>query len=359
MSTKPCRQPAIISGMVLVATLTPLFNVVSANAQTAEGTAKTKIWHAPSVIAVSERVYFWLHQQNAAPAVRNKAEALWNAIPADAQGTDILLRTVQTFALADENARSLLEICSKPRSQGVLPAQDWLKDPKTPALLANNMRLVYGLWLAQQTMFDESLEQLGSLKPADVVDPASLLFYQAVAHHQLLHREAGLQTIQQLLDGGPCPTRYVSLAKMMQADLLGLKEDTLNHIARRMDDIRRRLDLGRAGKKVLEVEDGVIASLDKLIKELEEQQKRQQANSSGGGNNQPSRPAQDSQILGGKGPGEVDKKKIGSQSGWGDMPPKQREEALQQIGREFPAHYRDLIEQYFRKLASEGSEPER
>lgn len=358
MSKKPCRQPAIISGMVLVATLTPLFNVLSANAQTVEGTAKAG-WQAPSAESVRGAVFAWLDQRNVAPAIRNRADALWNALPADAPGTDILIRTVQTLALADENARRLLDLCSRPRSQVVLSPQEWLKDPKTPALVANNMRLVYGLWLAQQTMFDESLEQLGSLKPADVVDPASLLFYQAVVYHQLLHREAGLQAIQQLLDGGSqSPTRYVSVAKMMQADLLGLKEDTLNHIARRMDDIRRRLDLGRAGKKVLDVEDGVIASLDKLIKELEEQQKRQQANS-GGGNNQPSRPAQDSQILGGKGPGEVDKKKIGNQSGWGDMPPKQRDEALQQIGREFPSHYRDLIEQYFRRLASEGSEHER
>ncbi len=99
----------------------------------------------------------------------------------------------------------------------------------------------------------------------------------------------------------------------------------------------------------------MIESLDKLIKELEEQQKP--AGQCGGGGNiavQPSGPGQP--ILGGKGPGEVDKKNIGNKSGWGDLPPKQREEALQQIGREFPAHYRDVIEQYFRKLASEGSE---
>ena len=50
--------------------------------------------------------------------------------------------------------------------------------------------------------------------------------------------------------------------------------------------------------------------------------------------------------MGGKGPGEVTKKNIGSGSGWGDLPPKEREEAMQQIGRDFPAHYRDVIEQY-------------
>ena len=50
------------------------------------------------------------------------------------------------------------------------------------------------------------------------------------------------------------------------------------------------------------------------------------------------------------------KRRIGAESGWGDLPEKQRQEVLQQIGREFPAHYRDVIEQYFRRLAAEGSE---
>jgi hypothetical protein len=59
--------------------------------------------------------------------------------------------------------------------------------------------------------------------------------------------------------------------------------------------------------------------------------------------------------MGGRGPGEVTKKKIGSGSGWGDLPPRDREEAMQEIGRDFPSHYRDAIEQYFRRLAGEGA----
>jgi hypothetical protein len=39
---------------------------------------------------------------------------------------------------------------------------------------------------------------------------------------------------------------------------------------------------------------------------------------------------------------------VGNESGW-KLPPKDRQEALQQIGKDFPAHYRDMIEQYFRK----------
>ena len=60
--------------------------------------------------------------------------------------------------------------------------------------------------------------------------------------------------------------------------------------------------------------------------------------------------------MGGKGAGDVTKRNIGSKSGWGNLPPKKREEALQQIGRDFPSHYRDKIEQYFRKLANQDSE---
>jgi len=188
-----------------------------------------------------------------------------------------------------------------------------------------------------------------------VVDPAALLFYRGVIHHRLLNREAGLEAIESLLAGAEeSPRRYAAIAPLMQADLKNLEVDSLDHIARRMDDVRRRLDLGRAGPKVREIEDGVIESLDKLIKRLEDQQ-QQQAAASAGAAPQPSRPAQDSVPAGGKGRGEVTKRDVGSESGWGNLPPKQREEALQQIGREFPTHYRDVIEQYFRKLATEGS----
>lgn len=61
---------------------------------------------------------------------------------------------------------------------------------------------------------------------------------------------------------------------------------------------------------------------------------------------------EDSMPAGGKGPGEVAKKDVGNGDGWGDLPPRKRDEALQQIGREFPPHYREAIEQYFKRLAS-------
>ena len=64
---------------------------------------------------------------------------------------------------------------------------------------------------------------------------------------------------------------------------------------------------------------------------------------------------QDSQIAELKGPGKIDHKDIGHNAGWGNMNDKDREKAMQEIGREFPSHYREVIEEYFRRLAAEES----
>jgi hypothetical protein len=173
-----------------------------------------------------------------------------------------------------------------------------------------------------------------------------------------LDKEKGLKAIQTLLTNvANFPNRYRSVATLMKNDLESLKDESLDHISRQMEDVRRRLALGRAGKKVREVEDDVIAALDKLIKELEDRQQQQSQNSAGGGAApQPQQAMPDSRIARIQGAGEVDRRRIGNTSGWGDLPPKQREEALQQIGKDFPPHYRDAIEQYFRKLAAETDE---
>ncbi len=319
--------------------------------QSSDTPSKPLAWQPPALEDVKAQVFVWLEENKADEPTRARAVELWSDLSGQPAGAELLARLAGTFALIDERAGKLIQLCSEPKSHLLLPSQTWLTEEKAPPLLADNMRLLYGRWLVHHALYDESLEQLGGLQPDDVVAPALLLFYQGVAHHSLLHKEEGLRAMERLIDGAEgSPRRYIAVARLMQQDLEGLKNDTLDHITRRMDDIRRRLDLGRAGKKVRKIEDGVIESLDKLIKKLEEQQA---AAAAGSGSIQSSNPASDSQIMGGKGRGEVTKRNIGSESGWGDLPPKQREEALQQIGRQFPSHYRDVIEQYFRRLASE------
>jgi hypothetical protein len=338
-------------------TMQALVSAAVSFAQSNNAEAAAPQWKTPSSESVKAQAMDWLKHRNADDAVRKKAEEIWT--PASGQNgdreEDLLARLAETLALDDSNAEKLVALCSGPRANLVLPEQAWLGDPQTAPFMAHNMRLFYARWLSQQSLFEEAREQLAGLEPSDVVSPAALLFYQSVVYHKLLDKESGLKALDALLSEPEVgPRRYVAVAQLMRDDLGGLQEDSLDHIARRMDDIRRRLDLGRTGSKVRKVEDGVIESLDKLIKKMEDQQQQQMAG--GGSTLRPTKPAQDSTPMGGKGPGDVTKRDIGSEADWGDLPPKEREEALQQIGRDFPSHYRDVIEQYFKRLASEGGE---
>ncbi len=337
--------------------------------------ARQPTWSAPAPAVIRAQVFKWLDDRKATDALKKQAEAIWPATseppkataakganPADVAPAELLDRVVKIVALVDAPARELVEVCSKPRTPAPVVKRPWLVDEQTPPLVRNNMRLWYGRWLAQERLFDDSLAQLNTLEPADVVDPASLLFYQSVDHHWLLHKEFGLKSIARLLEQKKqVPRRYAQMSELMQADLAALKDESLDHISRRMRDTEVRLDLGHAGKKVRTVEDGIIASLDKMIDDLEKQQQSGGGGGGGGrmgsGGKQSSSPAPDSARLGGKGPGEVTKKPIGDKSGWGDLPAKDRQEVLQAIGKEFPSHFRDVIEQYFKKLASDEREP--
>ncbi|HEV3342787.1 MAG TPA: hypothetical protein VG125_20610 [Pirellulales bacterium] len=308
----------------------------------------------PAAEEVRQKLFDWLAARQADEAVRQSAETIWQIVQPP---VDLLERVAKTLGLADERAASLVNLCAKARAAGPLAPQEWLKADELAAFERNNLRLFYGRWLAQERMYDEAFAQLDGLGAGDVVDPASLVFYQAVVYHRLLDKARGLKAIQTLLaDVADVPNRYRSVAALMKADLEALQDDSLDRISRQMEDVRRRLALGRAGKKVREVEDEVITALDKLIKELEDRQQQSQNSAGGGAAPQPQQAMPDSRIARLQAPGEVERRRIGNSSGWGDLPPKQREEALQQIGKDFPPHYRDAIEQYFRKLAAETEE---
>ena len=351
------RQEARVQAPTLL--LLALWGVVAAAAlgQSPDELGEAASWKRPSAEQVRSRVMKWLDGEDADDKTRDEVNRIWPKDPkenSEATAGEFLDRLVRSFAAVDGKARRLVEQCSGPAAGSVLPDTDWLADAQTDSFVAGNLRLSYGRWLVNQSLLDEAREQLADLKPEDVVDPATLLFYQAVVHQGLLEREAGLAAVKRLLEGADRgPRRYAEVGRLLKRDLQTIEEDSLDHIARRMNDVGRRLELGRAGPDVRKIEDGVIESLDKLIEKVKKQQQQQEESGQDAQNMQPSNPAEESRPMGGKGPGEVTKKDIGSKANWGDLPPKQRQEALQQIGREFPAHYRDVIEQYFRKMARE------
>jgi hypothetical protein len=57
-------------------------------------------------------------------------------------------------------------------------------------------------------------------------------------------------------------------------------------------------------------------------------------------------------IKGATAPGKVDPKDVKNQGEWGDLPPKARAKAKDQIARKFPAHYSDVIDEYTKKAAN-------
>ncbi|WP_425614405.1 hypothetical protein NA78x_004272 [Anatilimnocola sp. NA78] len=342
--------------VALVAFVTGMASTgVAADAPVGELEKKAS-WSPPTTAEVKKQLENLLVDRKADETQKLKVSALWPDDAAVLDPSDMLDRVAASLAVIDAEAAAVYEATQQPADALKIPAPAILSDEAVPLFVRGNLRLVIARWLAQHNLVDEALVQLRGLTPADVADPASLLFYQALGQHRLLEKENCLKNVALLLENeATIPRRYATIARLMEADIKPLKVDSLDEVARLMDDIRRRLDLGRAGKKVREEEEQVIAKLEKMIEEMEKQQQQQQQSAgSGSGSPTPSSPMQDSQAAELKGPGNVDSKSIGKKEGWGNLPPKERQEVLQQIGRDLPAHFRETIEEYFKRLAQDG-----
>ena len=311
-------------------------------------------WDIPTLEQAESRMRDWLDTKNIGDDLRSNVDAIWASPDSNAVARDLLARVASTAALADPRVAKLTTLCQGPKQSLLLPELPVLTTPELPAFLKATLRLYYARWLAQHGWHDEVLLQLAETSTSDVLDPASLLFYRATAEHTLLKKEACLKSLSKLLEKEKeIPRRYATVARLLEADSQQLKTDSLDEVARLMNDVRRRLDLGRTGKRVREEEDEVIAKLDKMIKKLEEEQQQQQQPGQPQGNqNAPQQPANESNALPGSGPGNVDPRNLGDNIDWGSLPPKERQATLQRISEGLPAHFREVIEAYFKKIAS-------
>lgn len=311
-------------------------------------------WSQPGVDEVRARLDQALADRPISPsdAAATELDEAWKSAAAGRR--DLIDVVIQTLVARDPRAAAAV----RATPQGGEPDPEWLGDPQAGTFVRDAVWLWWGRELVRRDRFDEALPLLADLDVAGAVDPACLLFHRGCCQHWLLARDGAVESFDRLLEREPeIPTRYARLARLLRADIAGVEADSLDHIARRMKDVRRRLDLGRAGPETKRVQAGVIESLDKLIDELERQQQQGQAGAAGGGGGggqggAAGRPMDDSRLARGLGKGEVRKKDLGTGEGWGDLPPHQREAALQQIDREYPPYYREAIEQYFKRLAT-------
>lgn len=329
-----------------------------ANEPTGVKLQKSASWQWPAVSIFEQHLLNFVEHRNLGPEVREKIRTTWDESQSATQGPAFLDRLMTLGGLVDPRIETLNQQLSNPSAPPVFTRDlDWLTSD-IPGWMQDTIRLACGRTLAQRRLYDEALETLSGLQLIQVCDPATLIFYRAVCEHHLLKKKECLADAQLLLErSSEVPSRYSQVAQLIAADIEPLKADSLDEISRMMRDVHRRLDLGRAGKRVRDEEEEIVKKLDKLIEQIENQAKQaQQANSSEGGNqSQSQQPMQDSQIAGGKGPGDVEEKDIGDRANWGNLPPAQRREALQRLTEELPSHYREVIEGYFRQLSKDSS----
>jgi len=279
------------------------------------------------------------------------------------RGVGLLNYVLSSTAKSESAVAAIKEIIDAPFAAGnyvKLDAQlsSILANGSIPAWLRADLQLICCRYMVHHGLYDEALQRLLPLAQEPTSDPATWLFCTGVCQHHLMQRTACLETLEKLLERETeLPSRYAITARLMQADIKPYKEDSLDEIARLMNDVERRLTLGRAGKTVQDKEQAIVDKLDKMIDKLEQQQQQQQQQQQKNAGkapkpNQSGKPMEDSQLADQKGPGEVDQKDIGNGSGWGNLPPAQRQEALQNITKDLPSHFREVIEAYFKRLAS-------
>ncbi|MFM7207766.1 MAG: hypothetical protein ACKO4T_13980 [Planctomycetaceae bacterium] len=350
-SAAACRGLGV-SALVLAVCLGAAGAAVPAGEQ---AFARTPTWSIPAAATVRDRVERWI-ADSASPAADEPMAAAeargWDDVVAG-RG-DLLDAVMADVALREPRAAAMLAAAS----HGAEPEAAWLNEPATDAFVRDAVALWWGRELVRHDRFDEALPVLERIDVDSAVDPAAVLFLRAACEHWLLRIDAATATLDRLLEReDEIPVRYARLARLLRADAAAVTDDSLDHVARRMRDVTRRLAHGRAGAATIAVQEGVVASLDRLIDQLEKPDDENQGGGAAGGGGGAGQggagsPMDDSRIARGRGPGEVRPRDLAPGESWGKLPPHERDRALQQIGREFPPHYREAIEEYFKRLAT-------
>jgi hypothetical protein len=306
----------------------------------------------------------WLLGLTKDAATLAKFKTIWDA------DHPVVDKVAATLALADKDAAKLLAEARSSDAPAPTQVPALLKDKTKSAFYRANLALAYARALTSRKVYEEALETFAVVKPEDVVDPSAYLFHRAVCEYELMLKDQASGSIDRLLvDVGEAPERYRMVAALMHLDMLTWQEKDLGWIARKMDNIQRRLDLKRGGKKTQKMQKEVLVRLDEMIKEIENKQKNQGNDPNGGncpnGGDQPgsnpgsdksSKPQDDSRGGIANGTGQVDQKKVKEIAEvWGKLPEKERARALVELTRGLPARDRAVIEAYFKELAKKSS----
>jgi hypothetical protein len=199
---------------------------------------------------------------------KKKFEAIWES------DRPVIDKVASTLALGDKDAEKLLAEAKDADAAAPLEVPAILKDKKKSAFYRNNLALAYAKALTLRKVYEEALDAFSAVKVEDVVDPSAYLFHKAVCEYELMLKDKADESISKLIvDVSDAPQRYLQVAALMAYDMQTWQEKDLGWIARKMDNIQRRLDLKRGGKQTQKMQKEVLVRLDEMIKEIENQQK--------------------------------------------------------------------------------------
>lgn len=295
----------------------------------------------------------WAKERALPEATQAAIVSAWDGAPSTSiDAAAVLERAIRCWALGLPELATFLSDCQTQDPARLAALEVHTASSGQDPLVTNNLRSYLGRVYAEQRMYDEALTQLTAVDLEQAIDPAAVLFYRAVSSHEILEIPQAIAALEALQkQTAQVPPRYSTIAELMLAELEGLETQSLGEVARLMHDSERRLDLGRTGERVQGVQERIVSTLDELIKKIEAQQGGGGGGGSANGANQADAPSEDSRVKGATAPGETDDKTFKKEGRWGDLPEKQQTEAKNLINREFPSHYRQAIETYFKKLA--------
>jgi hypothetical protein len=301
-------------------------------------------------------------------------QAAFDKVWADESRT-VLDRTADSLALGNTEAAAILANVRKHDAPAPAETPALLKDAKLDSFFRTNMVLAFAKAAASKKVYEEALEALNSVTtPEAAVDPAAFYFFKAVSEHATMRKDPATNSIVKLLDDvADAPDRYKMVATLMFFEMQSWSSDpkALSNIERLMDNSGRRLELARAGEKTQDIQKKIVFRLEELIKEQENKNKPgppgdgppNGGNCPGGGppggppgnspgnQTQPTQNAADSMIMGGSGAGKVDEKQLRQiAEQWGNLPPEKRAKIVDDITRDQPQKYKQMIDEYFKSL---------
>lgn len=156
------------------------------------------------------------------------------------------------------------------------------------------------------------------------------------------------------------PERVREGAQWLVRELRGEGSGPLLELAKRMETIERLIRRTRTDEPTQDRQREVVVALDRLIELMREKESAGQCDKPGQkpgkAGRRSSAPAQESTLPQGDGGiGAMAEGSSGPASdSWGDLPDRERDEAVQFLRERFPTSYREIIERYYRAIAEEG-----